>query len=237
MTRHSELQFESEGRTLRAYLAWPEMTTGAAPGVLVLHEAFGLNDDIRLVTDRLAQAGYVALAADLFAGQNRALCMARLMGGLFLDSLDHQGVRDTRRALDVLAALPGVDAGRLGAVGFCLGGSLALATACTDGRLRAIAPYYGFNPRPLEAVRRSCPVVGSYPERDPTTGQGRQLEAELSAAGTAHDIKVYPGTLHSFANQGPAFDPVASVDAWNRVLGFFDAHVRGESTGTPGRAT
>ncbi|GAA5534364.1 dienelactone hydrolase family protein [Deinococcus aluminii] len=220
-----ELQFPSEGRLLSGYLARPAVDRGQAPGVLVIHEIFGLTGGIRAVADRLARAGYVALAVDLFAGQNRLVCMTRMLSGIFLNSLEHQGVRDTRRALEVLGELPGVDPSRLGAVGFCMGGSLAIALACTDRQVKAIAPYYGFNPRPLEAVRRSCPVVGSYPEKDVTARQGEALRAELDAADIPNDIKIYPGTRHSFANPGPAFDAVASEDAWNRVMAFFDVYV------------
>ncbi|CAM4039929.1 dienelactone hydrolase family protein [Deinococcus frigens] len=219
------VQVQSDGRNLPAYLARPAVTNGNAPGVLVIHEAFGLNDDIRGIADRFAAAGYVALAVDLFAGHNRVVCMTRMLSGIFLNSLEHQGVQDTRQALTVLGELPGVDASRLGAVGFCLGGSLAVAMACTDDRVKAIAPYYGFNPRPLEAVRRSCPVVGSYPGQDVTRKQGEALRDELTAAGVPNDIKMYEGAKHSFANQGPNFDAVASVDAWNRVMAFFDEHV------------
>ncbi|MBB5234583.1 dienelactone hydrolase family protein [Deinococcus budaensis] len=219
------ITFASEDRLLAGYVARPEVTGRQAPGVLVIHEIFGLTDAMRGVADRLARAGYVALAVDLFAGQSRAVCMSRMLAGTFLHPLEHQGVRDTRRALEALSGLDGVDPSRLGAVGFCLGGSLAVAMACTDDRVRAIAPYYGFNPKPLEAVRRSCPVVGSYPEKDPTARHGLALEAELTAAGIPNDIQVYPGTRHSFATPGPTFDPLASVDAWNRVMAFFDDHV------------
>lgn len=218
---------QSGDRSLPAYLARPAVTHGDAPGVLVIHEAFGLNDDIRGIADRFAQAGYVALAVDLFAEQNRVVCMIRMMSGIFLNSLEHQGVQDTRQALTVLGDLDGVDASRLGAVGFCMGGSLAVAMACTDDRVKAIAPYYGFNPRPLEAVRRSCPVVGSYPGQDVTRKQGEALRDELTAAGIVNDIKMYENAKHSFANHGPNFDAVASVDAWNRVMAFFDEHVVG----------
>ncbi|THF83936.1 dienelactone hydrolase family protein [Deinococcus sp. KSM4-11] len=224
------LSFDSGGRSLNAEVYRPATTTGAAPGVLVIHEAFGLNDDIRAIADRFARAGYVALAVDLFSGRSPAACMFRLMGGLFLNSLEHQGVKDTRRALDVLGTLDGVDSARLGAVGFCLGGSLAVAMACTDDQVRAVAPYYGFVPRPAEALRRACPVVGSFPERDFTRKQGERMRDELTAAGIDNDIKIYPGARHSFANHGPNFDAVASQDAWNRVMGFFDTHVVGAAT-------
>lgn len=95
--------------------------------------------------------------------------MTRFMLGMLHGSVDRFGIDDLRLALDRLARHPGVDAQRLGAVGYCLGGTLAIAWACTDNRLRAIAPHYSFNPRPLEALRRSCPVVGSFPSWMMTT--------------------------------------------------------------------
>jgi carboxymethylenebutenolidase len=107
-----------------------------------------------------------------------------------------------------------------------MGGGFAIAWACTDDRLKAIAPYYGTNPRPLPAVARSCPVVGSYPERDFTARSARKLEAELERHGVPHDVKIYPGALHSFFNdRGRTYDPAASEDSWRRTLAFFREHI------------
>ncbi len=221
------LTFKVGDRTLRAELALPQ-GSGPFPAVVVIHEAFGLNQNIREVTERFAAAGYVALAVDLFSGRNPALCMARFMGGMLLDSLGHGGITEMKAALDLLAGRPEVNSEQLGAVGYCMGGSFALALACTDGRLKAIAPYYGMNPRPLAAVERACPVVGSYPARDFTARAGQALEAELGQHGIPHDIKIYEGTKHSFNNTySPAYDAVASEDAWARTLEFFADHVRG----------
>jgi carboxymethylenebutenolidase len=118
-------------------------------------------------------------------------------------------------------------AGATGAIGFCLGGSFAIAWACTDQRLKVIAPFYGNNPRPLEAVQRLCPVVGSYPESDFTTAAGRRLDAALDTYQIPHDIKIYPGAQHSFFNAHNAarHDPAASADAWQRTLAFFKTHL------------
>jgi carboxymethylenebutenolidase len=125
-----------------------------------------------------------------------------------------------------------VDAARLGAVGFCLGGSIVLTWACTDSRLTAIAPFYGATPRPREAIRRLCPVVGSWPGKDITTRAAGLLETELTAAGIPHDLKVYRGAKHSFFNdQLRVHDPAAAADSWQRVLAFFDEHVRRGSAG------
>jgi carboxymethylenebutenolidase len=220
-----KLSFTAAGRTLKAELARPE-GSGPFPAVAVIHEAYGLNDNIREVTQRFADAGYLALAVDLFSGQSQLLCMARFMGGMLLNSLGHAGIVEMKAALDLLAARPDVDASRLGAVGYCMGGSFALALACTDHRLKAIAPYYAMNPRPLGAVARSCPVVGSYPGGDFTTKAGLALEAELSAHNVPHDIKVYQGAKHSFNNtHSKVYDAAASEDAWARTLGFFAEYI------------
>lgn len=210
------------GQTTRwAYYARPG-GDGPFPGLVVIHEAYGLNENMRDIAQRFAREGYAALAVDLFAGRSRAACMFRLMTSQLFSPLQNDGQQELRVALTALGSRPEVDAERLGAIGFCLGGGLVIAWACTDSRLKAIAPFYGANPRPLDAVARSCPVVGSYPGRDFTAGQGRKLDAALTRHDIPHDIKVYPGARHSFFNdQGKAYDPAASADAWLRVLAFF----------------
>ncbi len=216
-----DLTYPSAGQPVKAFYARPE---GAGPfaALVVIHEIFGLNDNIRDIARRFGEEGYATLAVDLFSHGNRAVCMARLMGGMVLNSLHHQGIKDLKAALAFLSARKEVDPERLGAVGYCLGGSFALAWACTDHRLKAIAPYYGMNPRPLEAVSRLCPVVGSYPGEDFTTSHARKLDHELDLAQVPHDIKIYPGTKHSFFNdQGAAFSAAAAEDSWQRILAFF----------------
>jgi carboxymethylenebutenolidase len=214
-----------KGRALQAYLASPE-SAGPRPGVVVIHEAYGLNDDIRGIADRFAAAGYAALAVDLFSTGPRAFCMARIFNGMLLRPLRNGVVRDLQAALDFLGSRPGVDAGRLGAIGFCMGGSYALQLACVAGDLKAASVFYGVNPRPLEAVARACPLVGSYPEKDFTTGAGRKLDRALDGYGVPHDIKIYPGARHSFFNEGGrAYDPDAAADSWRRTLSFFGQHL------------
>jgi carboxymethylenebutenolidase len=213
-----------------SYLALPD---GAEPhpGLVVIHEAFGLNDNIRDICRRLAEQGYAALGVDLFDGRNRAVCMARMFIGGMAGNLDYFGVPALKAALGRLADHPEVDAGRIGAIGFCLGGSIVLTWACTDNRLKAIAPWYGSAPRPKEAIRRLCPVVGSWPGKDFTTKAAGILEAELTAAGVPHDLKVYPGAKHAFFNDRlRSYDAAAAADSWQRVLAFFAEHVKGGLT-------
>lgn len=210
---------------LEGYLARPE-GDGLFPGVVIIHEIFGLNENIRDIARRFANEGYVALGVDLFAGRNRTVCMFRFMGGLLLNSLNNGSVRDLKAALTFLAEQPGVDSARLGAIGYCMGGSFAIAWACTDDRLKAIAPYYAMNPRPLKAVARLCPVVGSYPTGDFTTSNGQKLDVELDRYNIPHDIKIYAGAKHSFFNdQGRAYEAKAAQDSWQRVLAFFKEHI------------
>jgi carboxymethylenebutenolidase len=213
------------------YLATPD-GSGPNPGVVVIHEAYGLNDNIKHTTNRFAEAGYVALAADLFTDRNRALCMARYMGGMLLGSVNLYGIDDLRAALTYLSQDRNVDAKRMGAIGFCMGGGFAIAWACTDSRLKAIAPFYAANPRPLDVVsRRLCPVVGSYPEKDFTANAGRSLEKALERNHIAHDIKVYPGARHSFFNEhGRTYDKDAAEDSWARVMTFFGEQIGGQQT-------
>ncbi len=207
------------------YVAVPD-GDGPHPGVVVIHEAYGLNGNIKDITHRFADNGYAALAVDLFSDRNRAICMARYMIGVLVGSVDRAGISDLKAALTHLAAMPEVDPQRVGAVGFCMGGGFAVAWACTDDRLKAIAPFYASNPRPIDVVKRACPVVGSYPEKDFTASAGRALQQALDRYGIDHDIKVYPGASHSFFNaQGHTYNQPAAEDSWERVMAFFGKHL------------
>jgi carboxymethylenebutenolidase len=214
-----------------SYLAFPD-DPGPYPGLVVVHEASGLNENIRDICRRFAAEGFAALGVDLFGGRNRAICMARMFAGGIAGHLDYYGVPALKAALGQLGSRPGVDPARLGAVGFCLGGSIVLSWACTDDRLTAIAPFYGAAPRPREAIRRLCPVVGSWPGQDFTTRSAGVLETGLTAAGIPHDLKAYPGAKHSFFNdRWRNYHPAAAADSWQRVLAFFAEHVVGTRSG------
>jgi carboxymethylenebutenolidase len=219
------ISFPSGNRQIEGYLTRPD-GEGPFPGIVIIHEIYGLNDNIRDIARRFANEGYVALAVDLFAGRNRTICMFRFMGQMLLKSLDNGSLNDLKGALTYLSTQPGADKDRLGAIGFCMGGGFAIAWACTDDRLKAIAPFYGANPRPLSAVARMCPVVGSYPGKDFTTPQGQKLDIALDQYNIPHDIKIYPNAQHSFFNdQGSRHDPAASKDSWQRVMTFFKEHI------------
>ncbi len=233
MTQAAQMtSFRSGSRQLEGYMARPE-GDGPFPGIVVIHEIFGLNENMKDITRRFAEQGYVALAVDLFAGRNRAICMFRLMSALLLNSLNNRGIHDLKAALSFLSEQPGVDDARLGAVGYCMGGSFVIAWACTDDRLKAIAPYYAGNPWPLTAVARLCPVVGSYPDKDITTSAGQKLDVELDRYHVPHDIKIYPGAKHSFFNDTSSnYHESAAQDSWRRVLAFFEEHLGAQESGS-----
>jgi carboxymethylenebutenolidase len=221
----------SPGRPMQAYFASP-VSPGPFPGVVVIHEIQGLNDNIRDIAGRFAGEGFAALAVDLFSTASRAACIARVFYGIFIRPLNNGIVGELQAALDFLGAYPKVDSTRLGAIGFCMGGSYALQLACVAGGLRAASVFYGQNPRPLEALARACPIVGSYPEQDFTAQAARQLERVLEQHQVAHDIKIYPGARHSFFNdQGMSYQAEAARDAWSRTMAFFDAHLRNPASG------
>lgn len=212
---------------MEAYLARPA-GPGPFPGVVVIHEIFGLNDNIRDIARRFAQEGYIALAIDLFSGSNRALCLMRAFYGMLVRPLENGMVAELQGTLRYLRQVPGVDRDRVGVIGFCMGGGYALQLACKqDGDLKAASVFYGANPRPLEAVARACPIVGNYPEKDFTASMAQKLEAMLTRHNVPHDIKIYPDAHHSFFNdQGKAYDPQAAGDSWRRTLAFFARHLR-----------
>jgi carboxymethylenebutenolidase len=224
--KESTITLPSGGQSLKAFIARP---TGEEPrpAIVVIQEIFGLNDNIRQITSRLAQEGYAALALDLYSGGFKPWCVFQSVRAVLSSHTDNYGTRHLRNAMTYLAQQPYTDAGRLGAIGFCMGGNFALALANEDKRLKTIAPFYSTTPKPLKKdVSGLCPVVGSFPEKDFTTKQGQQLDTDLTKATIAHDIKIYPGTKHSFMNDsGSSFNPEAAADAWQRTLAFFQRHL------------
>jgi carboxymethylenebutenolidase len=222
---------------LRAHLATPPVGNGPWPGVVVLHEALGLTADIRQQADRLAAAGYLAIAPDLFTGGGALRCLKQTFTSLTRG--EGPAVDDVLRAREWLVQRADCT-GKVGVIGFCMGGGFALLLAARG--FDASAPNYGPLPRDLGALDGACPVVASYGARDHmmAKGIGAELEAALHARGVPHDVKTYPGVGHSFLNRhgagpfavlervvGLHFDEDVAQDAWDRILRFFDEHLRG----------
>jgi carboxymethylenebutenolidase len=201
--------------------------SGPFPGLLVIHEIMGLNDNIRDIACRFAEQGYAALAVDLFSNRNRVVCMLQVFHGMLIRPVHNPMLADLSSSIHFLQNQPGVDSNRIGAVGFCMGGGYALQMAVTEKGMKAASAFYGAVPKPLEAFAQSCPIVGSYPEKDFSAAGARELDAVLDQQNIPHDIKFYENTQHSFFNrQRTPFEVEASKDAWQRMLSFFSEHLR-----------
>ncbi len=228
---------------LSAHLAVPPVGEGPWPGVVVVHEVFGLTDDVRQHADRLAAAGYLALAPDLFSAGGRRRCLRSTFRAL--TSGEGPAFGDLEAARRSLAGRDDCT-GRIGVLGFCMGGGFALMGA-TRG-FDVAAPNYGFLPEDAERVLAgACPVVASYGRRDVALrGAAGRLERVLTDLGVDHDVHEYPDAGHSFLNRhnaGPftALEKVLGVgyhqpsaeDAWGRILRFLDRHLRAAAEPTP----
>jgi carboxymethylenebutenolidase len=190
---------------LPAHLVLPPVGPGPWPGVVVIHEVFGINDDIREQTGRLAAAGYLALAPDLYRGLGKRRCLLATFKALFRG--EGQAFEDLEAARAELAARADCT-GKVGVLGFCMGGGFALLAASRG--FDAAAPNYGPLPKALD-LSGACPMVASYGGRDwELPGAAAKIEAELTRHGIAHDVKEYPGAGHSFMGR-PNSDPFFRV--------------------------
>jgi carboxymethylenebutenolidase len=231
----TEIDYPVPAGSLKAYLASPS-GDGPWPGVVVVQDALGLSDDIRRQADRLAEAGYLAIAPDLYSAGGRLCVLQTLRASRSGEGRAYDDLEAARQWLAARADCTG----KVGIIGFCMGGGFAIMCAPRYD-FAASAVNYGEIPKPPEEkLRGACPVVGSYGKRDRTLrGRAQRLEAALTTLGIPHDIKEYPDAGHSFMNRlsvGP-LKPVLGVtgfdyrhesseDAWRRILAFFGEHVR-----------
>jgi carboxymethylenebutenolidase len=229
------------GGSLKAVVARPA-SAGPRPGVIVIHEVFGDQPEIRAVCEEFATRGYVAVMPDLFStGGPRVVCVARAMAESASGKAGRiSGYIEAARAW--LAEREDVDGGRIGVIGFCMGGAFALAyVGAGPSGVRVAAVNYADVPRGAERLRRACPIVASYGRRDLILGrrQPELLRRHLEQLGVDHDVKVYDEAGHGFMTQGRhpvgrlVFLPMRygyaaepAGDAWQRVFAFFDARLQ-----------
>ncbi len=231
-----------KGGAYKAYRAIPK-GAGPQPGVIVIHDFRGLADHTKDIAGRLAKAGYVALAVDLFS-RSPKIADPNDLDAFFsrMNKLpDQQAVDDLVAARRYLHGIPQVGGRRVGVIGFCMGGLYAFLLGCADDMVSAVADFYGMlvygqtSPeKPLSPIERAenlrCPLLGLFGDQDGfiPIEQIRELEARLEKAGKTHDIHVYEGCGHAFFNdtRPDAYRPDAACDAWAKTTEFFARRLR-----------
>lgn len=221
------VEFKANGLTTQGYLAAP--AGGKGPGLLVIQEWWGLVGHIKKVCDRFAAEGYTALAPDLYHG--KAAAEPDEAGKLMMALDIARAEKDLAGAAVFLLGQPTIAGTKLGAVGFCMGGQLALFAATTNASIGACVNFYGIHPnvKPNYA-KLAGPVLGLYAEKDGfvTPAVAREVEAAIKAAGKSVDTHIYPGVDHAFFNdERPAYNKAAAEDAWRRTLDLFGKHLKG----------
>jgi carboxymethylenebutenolidase len=227
-----------DGSNMRLYVNLPE-SRQPAPAVLVIQGQSGVEDFLE-VTRMIAQQGYVAAAPDLFhrdgpdCRDDGPTRRARLR--------DTTVIQDVSAAANFLKNHSRVDAGRLGIIGFCMGGRIVYLMSAANPDLKAGVMYYGSDtmrawgngPTPFERTAEiGCPIMGHFGAEDenPSPADMHKLDAELSRHGKAHEFHQYPDAGHAFANLGsPKYRAHAADASWPRTFAFFDQHLGAAGT-------
>jgi carboxymethylenebutenolidase len=239
----TDVEISTPHGAMPAYLSRPAEEP-PWPGVVVLHDAFGMTTDVRRQADWLASEGYQAVVPDLMHWGGRNRCLWSLFGAL--RRRKGRVFDEIQATREWLAEQPEAS-GRIGVLGFCLGGGFALLVV-PGGQFDAASVNYGVasgrpDPYGPEFLAGACPVVGSYGADDPSLrGAAARLAASLETVGVEHDVAEYPGARHSFINDhepaeipgtmrvamrlmGSGYRPDAAADARRRIAAFFAEHL------------
>ena len=225
-----------DGGEMRCYVTTPE---GAGPhsAVVVIQHAGGVDDFVQTMTDRIAEAGFVGAAPDLYhrddpnASDDALTRMSRLR--------DKNIVADTNATIAHLKSMPDVRADSIGITGFCMGGRVAYMMAAQAPELKASVVFYGGNtmvswgegtPPFEQSDHISCPILGLFGEDDgnPNPADVAKIDAELTRLGKLHEFHSYAGAGHAFMSEGrPSYREDAAADAWQKCVAWFDKHLKG----------
>jgi carboxymethylenebutenolidase len=224
-----EVQYATVGgQEISGYLARPE-GVAVTPGIIVIHEWWGLNDNIRMMTDKLAGEGYTALAVDLYKGK---VAESPDSAGTYARSVDDE------EALDNLTQAYGYlnekqQADNIGVIGWCFGGAWSLNTALAHPqKIDATVIYYGRLVTDTEKLKTlEMPVLGIFGEEDGgiPPQKVKEFESALNEVGVENSIHIYEGAGHAFANpSGTRYVEEAAEDAWQKTVRFLEQNLRGE---------
>jgi carboxymethylenebutenolidase len=194
----------------------------------VIQEWWGLVDHIKNVADRFAHQGFVALAPDLYHGKTTR--SPDEAGKLFMALKIDRAEKDLRGAIQFVLEQKKVTGGKIGTVGFCMGGQLSLYAACANASVGACVDFYGIHPNVHPNIAGlQAPVLGFFAEKDGsvTPDAARKLEAQLKSAGKQAEFHIYPGVSHAFFNDTRAevYSAIYAKQSWERMLIFFREHL------------
>ncbi len=222
------VSFPSNGSTAEGYLATPDSGRGA--GVLVVQEWWGLNDQIKGVADRLAREGFTALAPDFYHGKSASIGEPDKAQKLMMELKIDQAAKDARGAARYLIAHPANASHKVGAIGFCMGGMLALMTAIeAPNEIGAVVDCYGWPPEGRDLSKLKAHVLGIFGGKDEMTNAQavETIDRQFQKAGTPFEKHIYPDAAHGFMNEQRP-DPYRrddAEDAWGHALTFFRTHL------------
>lgn len=226
-----------DGRRMRAALVLPDgdAPAGGWPGVLVVHEVFGLTPEMVDVGRRFADRGWAAVVPDLFSAGVRVGCLVRTVREM-LGGRAGAVTADLQAVLQWLRGRDDVAGERTATIGFCMGGAFALLLGTLGpGGLRAVSDNYGRLPAADVDLSRCPPVIASFGRGDPALGRaGEPLARRLTAAGVENEVHTYDGAAHSFLTDhrvlgvvplpGARYVPEAAEQAWPRIVDFLERH-------------
>ena len=220
------VEYRANGRTDNGYLAIP--ANGNGLGVIVIQEWWGLVDHIKDVCERFADEGFVALAPDLYHGKTTKSPdeAGKLMMSMRIDEAE----KDISGAIEYLQNHEATSGGKVGVVGFCMGGALALYTATKNEKIGACVVFYGGHPNVKpDLPKLESPVLSISGDRDKsvTPEVVHKLEQQLKSLGKQVDVVIYRGADHAFFNdtRPTVYVPEAAADAWQRTIEFFRKHL------------
>ena len=226
------VQFPGDGVMVTGFLARPlARPPFGCPAVLVLHEWWGLNEQIKQVARRFAEAGFAALVPDLYSRQNHRVTDSPQEAAALMAALSSQwALRDLNAATRHLKAKPFVDPLRVGVVGFSMGGMIALNLIGHNSDLKAAVAFYAKVPPPETVVYQLCPVQFHHAGKDAwvTRKEVDTLRQSLEQNGKSGEIHIYPDADHGFFNETrpDAYRAQDAALAWDRTLQFLQRHLQ-----------
>ncbi len=221
--------FKSNGGTATGYLASP--ASGKGPGVIVIQEWWGLIPQVKGTADMFAREGFNALAPDFYHGKSAQIGEPDAAQKLMMELNIEQAEKDAKGAAEFLASHPKTSSKKVGVIGFCMGGMLAIRTGIVAAdRVGAVVDCYGvpMQKKPDYSKLKGTPVLGIFAGKDGwVMGALPELEADLTAGGARFEKVVYPNADHAFLNElrTDVHRPDDAKDAWPRIFAFLKEHL------------